>query len=333
MSDCPSCRLLLAMLCASLLAGTAAAEGPLHQRLRERMGQRQAVAVAPQPLSQPGDHRLSLQHNGLTRHYRVHIPASYTGHQAVPLLVVLHGGGGSMDYQADDAAYGQITQSEQNGHIAVFPNGVSKHKRGKFATWNAGKCCADARDSNADDVGFIRRMLEQLTQTLNIDRQRIYATGMSNGGMLAYRLACEMADVFSAVAAVAGTDNTLQCSPARPISVLHFHARNDERVRFDGGAGFSQRAMDKVTPFKSVPATVGEWVQHNHCRTGAQRVLDVAGAYCERHTPCAGGAEVQLCVTETGGHAWPGGSKAHAREAPSQAISANAVMWAFFNRH
>lgn len=328
------CRLLCLFLCSHLIVASAWAEGLLRQRLRERLEQRHTqTAPSTTPLSQPGDHRLSLQHDGLTRHYLVHIPASYTGRQAVPLLVVLHGGGGSMEVQANDTAYGQISQSEKNGHIAVFPNGTSKLKSGKFATWNAGKCCADARDNQADDVGFIRRMVEQLTQSLNIDRDRIYATGMSNGGMLAYRLACEMADVFSAVAPVAGTDNTLQCQPSRAVSVLHIHARNDDRVLYEGGAGFGQRSMDKVTAFKSVPSTVGEWVQHNHCARNPQRTLEVAGAYCERYSPCDAGTEVQLCVTDTGGHSWPGGSKARAKEGPSQAISANEVMWSFFNRH
>ena len=99
-----------------------------------------------------------------------------------------------------------------------------------FATWNAGNCCGGARDQNVDDVGFIRQIVANLTRQMNVDRQRIYATGMSNGGLMSYRLACEMSDVFKAIAPVAGTDNTRSCTPKQPVAVLHIHARNDTHV-------------------------------------------------------------------------------------------------------
>jgi polyhydroxybutyrate depolymerase len=264
--------------------------------------------------------------------YQVHVPAKVDPATPAPLLVVLHGGGGSMAYQAKDANYGQITQSDRVGFVAVFPNGFSELKSGEFATWNAGACCGGARDAHADDVGFIRQMLVHLTHQLNIDRQRIYATGMSNGALMSYRLACEMSDVFKAIAPVAGTDNTQSCTPKNPVAVLHIHAKNDSHVLFNGGAGPDAVEKSKVTDFKSVPDTVAKWVKLNGCAATPRRVLDKPGAYCEAYAPCQGQAEVQLCVTETGGHSWPGGHKRRG-EAPSQAISANDVMWEFFNRH
>jgi polyhydroxybutyrate depolymerase len=235
-----------------------------------------------------------------------------------------------MDHQASDLHYGLISKSESAAFIAVFPNGYSKLPSGKFATWNAGNCCADARDRQVDDVGFVRQLLDQLSSQLNIDGKRIYATGMSNGAMMAYRLACEMPDRFAAIAAVAGTDNTRQCTPKAPIAILHIHAQNDDRVLYNGGAGRKFGDPSQVTDFTSVPATVDQWVQRNACRPQAQRTLTVAGAYCDRYTPCDGKSTVQLCVTEAGGHSWPGGHKALTRESASQAISANDVMWDFF---
>lgn len=278
----------------------------------------------------PGDYRFTIEHGGLVRRYRVHVPAGYHPATPAPLLVALHGGGGNMDYQANDAYYGQIGQSEREGFVAVFPNGYSRFGSGKFATWNAGHCCGGARDRNIDDVGFIRQIVANLTGQLNIDRRRVYATGMSNGALMAYRLACELPEVFTAIAAVAGTDNTRDCRPARPVSVLHIHARNDRHVLFDGGAGPDVRDRRAVTEFTSVAATVEKWRRLNGCPAVPRRVLSTGGAYCERYAPCRDGAAVQLCVTEDGGHSWPGGHKPRRGEPPSRAISANDVMWDFF---
>lgn len=329
-------RLILMILACGLISAApfgTADDGPIRQRLKERLAHRQQQGGnAEAGLTQAGDHSFTLEHDGLIRRYRVHVPQKYDPARPAPLLFALHGGGGSMDYQADDANYGLITKSEREGFIAVFPNGFSKLRSGKFATWNAGTCCGEARERNVDDVGFIRRVVERVTSQMNIDRKRIYATGMSNGGLMAYRLACEMPDVFKAIAAVAGTDNTRSCTPANPVSILHIHARNDDHVLFTGGAGPDSRNKEMVTDFVSVPETVSKWVRLNGCSATPQRVLERPGAYCERHASCNGGAEVQLCVTETGGHSWPGGQKRRGGEPPSQAISANDLMWEFFNR-
>jgi polyhydroxybutyrate depolymerase len=292
----------------------------------------EANANADAKITKPGDYTFTIQHDGLTRTYRIHVPAGYDPATPAPLLFALHGGGGSMDYQANDTYYGQISKSNSEGFIAVFPHGFSKLKNGKFATWNAGNCCGGARDQNVDDVGFIRQIVTNLTGQMNIDRNRIYATGMSNGGLMSYRLACEMSDVFKAIAPVAGTDNTRSCAPGNPVAILHIHARNDSHVLFTGGAGQDSLAKSKVTDFTSVADTVSKWVRLNGCAATPRRVLEKAGAYCEVYSPCWGNAQVQLCVTETGGHSWPGGVKPRGGEPPSQAISANDVMWDFFNR-
>lgn len=294
---------ILAFLAAACLAGAAAAQGV-------------------------GDFRFLLRHDGLERAYRVHVPARYDASRAAPLLVAMHGGGGNMDLQADDRFYGEITASEREGAVVVFPNGTSRFPSGKFATWNAGDCCAGAVRRGADDVGFIRAVVADVEKRWNIDRHRVYATGMSNGGMMAYRLACEAADVFTAIAPVAGTDNTRECNPSRPVAVLHIQAKDDPRVRYEGGQGDAPGA----TAHASVPSTIAKWVQLDHCNAPVRRVLDKPGAWCELHAPCSGGAQVKLCVTETGGHSWPGGAKPRGGPPPSQAISANDMMWDFFNR-
>src|SRR5690606_16542897 len=240
-------------------------------------------------------------------------------------VMALHGGGGGALYQADDDNYGLITKSEQAGFIAVFPNGISSARSGLLATWNAGHCCGRARDENVDDVGFLKAVIADLGGRLRIDATRVHAAGMSNGGMMAYRLACEAADVFRGIAAVAGTDNTRNCQPGERTPVLHIHARNDDRVLFGGGAGQAFRDEALVTDFVSVPDTIGKWVTLNQAAATPRRVLSVEGAWCDLHE---GAAPVMLCVTSEGGHSWPGGSKPRG-EAPSTAISANDVMWDF----
>lgn len=313
------------------------ASGTLRERFWQRRASAQQNKPAPQSgpdaaagIDRPGDHVLTIEHDGLTRAYRVHVPEKYRAASPAPLLVAFHGGGGDMNHQARDESYGLISKSEAEVFVVVFPNGFSKLASGKFATWNVGTCCAAARDQNVDDVGFVRRIIGNITGLLNIDRSRIYATGMSNGGMMAYRLACEMADTFSAIAAVAGTDNTTRCTPRAPIAILHIHASNDDRVLYDGGAGSRFSDPAKVAEFTSVPATLSKWVGLNGCNAKALRVLDTPGARCDSYSQCRGNVEVRLCVTETGGHSWPGGNKARGSEPASQALSANDVMWAFF---
>ena len=292
-----------------------------------------AGAAEPERITAAGDASFSFEHAGLTRKYRVHVPPGLDLSRPAPVLMALHGGGGDMNFQADDARYGLISKADSAGFIAVFPNGYSRFPGGRLATWNAGNCCAGARDKQVDDVGFLRAVVDRLKRQLNVDPQRVYATGMSNGAMMAHRLACEAADVFAGIAAVAGTDNTRSCTPQRPIPVLIIHARDDTMVLFDGGAGpDARRDASQVTAFTSVPQTEARWAQRNGCGAPAVRVLDVAGAWCERRSGCRDGATVELCVTDTGGHSWPGAEKVRrGKEASSQAISANDRMWDFFS--
>ncbi|MDZ7628853.1 MAG: prolyl oligopeptidase family serine peptidase [Parvularculaceae bacterium] len=312
-----------------ITAGGAAA----RETLRERIAERRAEQTGGDRLEGPGDYEFTLTHDGLRRRYLVHVPASYDPAARNAVVVGLHGGGGHAAHFAKDENYGVISAAEKYGFIAVMPNGFSGNRRGLFATWNAGACCGEARDRNVDDVGFIAAVIEQVKQQAVVDEARVYAMGMSNGGLMAYRLACERPDLVRGIMAVAGTDNTLACYPSRPTPVLHIHARNDTHVLYDGGAGEDAfRDSSKVTEFVSVPATVDKWIALNNAESASRRVLTVDGAACDRHDAGKGGAPVQLCVTENGGHSWPGAQKGRkGKEPPSQAINANDVMWAFFS--
>lgn len=319
---------------AILLASTAViaqdADRPsLRERLRERIEQRREPAS---DASAAGTTEYSLRHGGLTRKYLLHIPAQRDPGKPLPLVIAFHGGGGHAEYMADDARYGWVGKADKEGFAVVFPNGYSKLPGGRFATWNAGQCCGDARDRNIDDVGFVRALVADVRRKLAIDPTRIFATGMSNGGMLSHRLACDAADLVRAVASVAGTDATVGCKPSRPVSVLHIHARDDTHVLFNGGAGKDAfRDPSKVFDFVSVPDTLARWAGRDHCGPNPRRILDTPGAYCEAYSGCEGGVKLQLCVTEAGGHTWPGAEQVRRGKAPaSHAIDATEVIWAFF---
>lgn len=312
------------------IGGTAVAQrADRLQQFMERAREARSHPADPNmtPITAPGDYRFSFVHDGLTREYLVHVPKSYGPGRATPMLLALHGGGGDAMYQADDSKYRLISKSEQAGFIAVFPNGYSRFQSGILATWNAGSCCAGAVRNNSDDVGFIREVIHRIERQASIDPKRIFTTGMSNGAMMSWRLACEAPEI-RAIAPVEGTDNTSACHPAHPVPVIEFHAVNDEMVNFNGGPGPSSFTQ---TNFVSVPATQAKWVQLNRADAAAKRVLTVPGAHCDLHSAKAGGAPVELCVTDTGGHSWPGGGTQQGRKQPSMAISANDLMWNFFS--
>ena len=292
--------------------------------LIERAREKRAAPSDPNPtaITASGTYRFHFNYGGLTREYLVHVPAKAIGHPS-PMLLALHGGGGDMDFQADN--YGLVEKSEQAGFIAVFPNGYSRFRSGILATWNAGTCCGKAVEEKVDDVGFLKAVIQRVAAQANVDRNRIYATGMSNGALMSYRLACELPDLIRAIAPVAGTDNTIACKPSRPVPVIHFHARDDSHVMFNGGSGPDALTKTNFTP---VAATVAKWVALDRASPRGKAVVSVPGARCELHT---GPAPVELCVTETGGHSWPGSHARRANKNPSQAISANDLMWDFFS--
>ena len=323
-------RIGVAVLCAVSMAIGGAATAQQAGRLRqfiERARERHEHRADPNMtrMTAPGDYRFSFVHDGITREYLVHVPRSYRG-APTPMLVALHGGGGDADFQADDSKYRLISKSEAAGFIAVFPNGYSRFPSGILATWNAGTCCGKAQETKIDDVGFIREMIHRVERQASIDSSRIFATGMSNGAIMSWRLACEAPEI-RAIAPVEGTDNTTACKPGRPVPVIEFHAADDPNVPFRGGVGVGP----SHTNYTSVPATQRKWVELNHAEPASMRVLTVNGAHCDLHRAKPGGAPVELCVTDTGGHSWPGGGTQQGRKQPSMAISANDLMWSFFS--
>lgn len=271
-------------------------------------------------LTRPGDYRFALQHDGRTRTYRVHVPPGLDFHEAAPLLVALHGG--SVGDQANAGLYGLARESDRQRFVTVFPDAYKAP--GTRPGWNA----ADAQVASTDDVGFIEKVVDNVFRQLSISRLEIYAAGMADGGSMAYRLACERPHLFRAVASVGGADPTAQCTPDKPVSVLHFQAKNDAPTVLASLAGAGGSGPDRG--MQAAAETTARWARVNGCMEAPQRILDMSGAYCEAYSYCRQQTEVRLCVTDGGGPAWPGALKPGARPA-SHAISATSTMWGFFS--
>lgn len=289
------------------------------------------------PVNKNGLFDIGIKSNKIERNFLIYIPSNYRQNEAMPLVLFFHGGGGNRYYQAAPGTYNLLSLAEEKKFIAVFPNGYSLFKDGKLASWNAGNCCSIARDREINDVQFVKDIISSVKGKLNIDERRIYASGMSNGAMMSYRLACEMSDTFAAIAAVAGTDVTKQCKPKNPVSILHIHAKNDTHVLFDGGAGKdSFRNKNAVTEFPSVYQTINSWRTKNGCSASYDSLWKNETGYCERTQECSQGVQVQLCVSTDGGHSWPGSAPSkinRKKEASSKSFSANEVIWHFFSTH
>lgn len=284
-------------------------------------------------LPTPGDHRRTITLDGRERSYLLHVPPDYDGTQRLPMVLAFHGG-------ATDASYmvrfcGLNETADLANFLAVYPNGSGEQP--KMLTWNAGNCCGYARRHHSDDVGFVSGILDELAGMGMIDQRRIFATGMSNGAMMVYRLAAEMSDRIAAIAPVAGTMELDAAHPTRPVSVIHFHGTADEFVPFTGGRGARSLTQHQ---FSSVEATIRRWVEINGCHQEPSVMslpnVGADGLAIERKDYTAGreGAEVVLYTIEGGGHTWPGRVPRLAALGPTtHSISANDLMWEFFTRH
>ncbi|MBI5304636.1 MAG: polyhydroxybutyrate depolymerase [Chloroflexi bacterium] len=279
-------------------------------------------------LLKPGDYDRALTHAGRERTYTVHLPRGIGDEHSYSLVIVLHGGGGNDDNAARMTGFSALADKEE--FIVVYPNGTGR-LQDRILTWNAGNCCGYALDNTVDDVGFIRALIEQLQREYPINPQRIYATGISNGGMMSYRLACELSDQLAAIAPVAGALN-VECKPAQPVAVIAFHGTADQHVLYNGGVPKIQ-ADSHPREDKSVAYAMSFWVKQNQCNTLAQK-SERGKVSTESYTSCRNNADVTLFTLKDFGHAWPRGARGTVwADDPKADISATDVMWEFFKQH
>lgn len=287
---------------------------------------------------EPGDHRFSVHAGGIERRYLVHMPSAVP---ALPAVVLnLHGGGGEAEAHRRYTRMDDLADRE--GFVAVYPFGTGRLKS-KLLTWNAGPCCGSAAREKVDDVAFIAALLDDLAARTSYDRTRVYATGHSNGAMMAYRLAADLPGRIAAIGPVAGIVAPGPLTTRRAVPVMHIHSVDDPRALYQGGLGPPFPFTNARVQHVPVEATLARWVELDGCRRTPERAERRQWSAPQgMHTAerlvfsgCRDGAEVVLWKLTGAGHVWPGGRRDYLRRwlGPSTlVIDANDEMWRFFTR-
>lgn len=278
----------------------------------------------------PGLSRRVLESGRMQRGYLLYVPGSYDPARPMPLVISLHGFASNPAGQKYLSGWEKLAEKEN--FLVVYPQGTSSPLR-----WNAS---ADFGTGQVDDVAFVRDLLANLRQLLNIDQSRIYINGMSNGGAMTARLACEMADVFAAAGIVSGPPVNIPggCHPARPVPLIAFYGTADPLVKYNGGTTDSSpvtRLLRLPTHRVTLPPVkpwIEAWAQHNGCNLIPQILPGRGETSGVRYTGCQQEAEVVFYTIDGGGHTWPGGSPTFVGKT-SHSIDATSEMWGFFKTH
>lgn len=294
--------LLLVVTLALMVAAAGCAGRGSHTEPGSQSATRQVITVAS---------------DGRSRDVIVYQPAGTPPAQGFPLVMMLHGGLGSAA-QAE-ASYGWDAMADSGGFVVAYPDGVDR-------TWNAGTCCGKAQRADVDDVDFLSEVVTEVSALTAIDPSRRYLTGMSNGAMMTYRMACQTS-LFTAIAPVSGTQ-LVDCDGAKPTSVLHIHGADDSSVRLDGAQGDGPGRVSGP-PLAQV---IEGWRSRDDC--SAPRTSVVAEVTTTT-AQCRAGRTVTWILVAGAGHQWPGSKKSTypGADAPSQALDATAVIWEFFDKH
>lgn len=311
-----------------------------------------AASSAPAATSGAREHRLTTG-DGRARRYFSYVPTGLTGD--APLLLVLHGGGGNAE-GVQTTAFTHAA-ADRHGFVVLYPEGIGDERFGTtMATWNGGYCCGRAAAEGVDDVAALAEILSHFEKEQRFDRARVFATGISNGGIMATRLACERPDLVAAIAAVGSPGYLAACDTDTAVAVQIIHGTDDRCALFDGGGacgGCWERALGRALGIP-IPARtfacaaasdqVAFWREVNGCSERARVTHDQGKARCVEYDDCASGKPVSFCRVDGGGHTWPGSARScdparrgcqafgEVTGAISRDLDANDAMAAFFAR-
>lgn len=291
----------------------------------------------------PGDHNAKLTLDGIERHYTVHVPPNCAGKSLVPVVMMLHGGGGT----GRAAAYetGWATKADEAGFLAVFPDAVPRDpsKPASFALnpqlWNDGSDRFYQGQKQVDDVGFLNAVLDDLLARFAADPKRIYVTGFSNGASMAFRFGAEASRRVAAIAPVAGACWLNPLKLERPVPMCYITGTADPLNLIEGGVPkLATEASDKVRakPKPPVRESIVKWAKAIGCPTTSTRTSEVGGVRRETYGPSPNGAEVLYITVEDMGHTWAGGKSLLPEimvGKRSNKINATDVIWDFFQKH
>ncbi|MFT6336800.1 MAG: polyhydroxybutyrate depolymerase [Saprospiraceae bacterium] len=258
----------------------------------------------------------AIEHDGITRDYILHLPTDYDANKSYPFVYNLHGFTSNAEQQQFYSAM-DIT-SDANGFIVCYPNGIGN-------SWNVGWTFG----SNADDVDFLLTLVDSLAVDYSINYDRLYSCGMSNGGFMSYKLACEQSDKFAAIASVTGSivpSELEACAPVRKMPVMQIHGTADPTVDYNGSA--IGAPIEDVVTF---------WAGNNACDLAADTIqiedinaLDQCTAERIQYTDCSDETEVVFYKIDGGEHTWPDGAVTIG--VTNRDFNASQEIWNFFNR-
>jgi polyhydroxybutyrate depolymerase len=278
----------------------------------------------------PGTSARSLVSADLQRCYLLHIPPGYERGQSLPLIISLPGFTSNPTGQEYLTRWNEVADEE--GVLVVYPQGTSFPLR-----WNSSTTFTD---SEVDDVQFIADLIDEVSNIVTVDPLRIYVDGMSNGGSMANRIACELAGTVAAVGVVTGppVEPPGGCNPERPISLIAFYGTDDPLVAYEGGIvseSFISKLINRSShpvSFPSVKSYIEAWAERDGCTLVPELIPAQGDASGVRYTGCKNASEIVFYTIEGGGHTWPGGRPTYVGKT-SRDINASQVMWEFFKAH
>lgn len=301
----------LGTLTVAMLLGACSSVSSVTSKVTDKLASKHST---DEPVAQPRtDAEGSLQVGNLTRLYDLHVPSTYTPEEPLPLVIAFHGAGG--DGKAMEQFTGLSQLAEQEKFIVVYPDAIAQH-------WDARR---RVQPEVNNDIGFISALIDELGQQYSLDRDRIYATGFSNGGMFAHRVACELSDKITASAAVAATmpeNLSRTCQPTQPISMLMMHGTDDPVVPY----GPPGRAL------LSLEDTVKFWSSHNRCSpdVAKESLPTTPSVRLDVYQQCMNETTVMLYTIEGGEHTWPKSQAEAGTPDTSSGINATTIIWNFF---
>ncbi len=255
----------------------------------------------------PGDYNVTLTFQGYARSYILHVPPQYDGKTPLPLVIALHAFGG------DAASFANFTgfskEADAEGFFVVFPQGLN-------GSWNAGTCCRPSSQQIFDDAGFIQTVLVKLKSDLAVNNSRVYVVGESNGGMLAYRLACDFPEEFAAIAAVSATSVvTEHCNATSPVSVMAVHGTADDVIPYN------ESTLNKSDlPVPPAVDAISYWAKHDGTVSVPRQQVE-GNLTVTTYSGGLNGTEVVLYTVKGGTHGW------------LWEIPTTDLVWRFFELH
>lgn len=279
----------------------------------------------------------SIVHQTYQRKFMVHLPPNFSTTSQRPLVLNLHGGSGNMVNAQGFSMLNPV--SDQNNFIVAWPQGYGIAPPG--FSWADGRNTS-ADQAGVDDIGFIDKLIDTLITRYNVDTNRIYICGFSNGGFMVQRLACQFPERFAAMASLGSSIDTVlyqNCNPSKPIPMALFNGTADPSMPYGGGP----MQNPQVTPVVPVDTAVQFWVAHNNCQTASPVfnfpdtfTTDNSTAELYNFTNCDCNADVRFYKLINGGHTWPGvyvASQASVLGNTNRDINASVELWSFFNAH